>query len=282
MPAFANVKCDLCGTIFEKENRRVNESLKRGWNIFCSKKCQNQAKTKRRLFNCGNHKCDKTFMREPSEVSPSGICFCSRSCAVSVNNSKYPKRNAIVRSCPNCKGSFTGERKYCSKKCLYDATHISKEKIIEEVSLFFRKNGRIPLKREFYNARAARIRFGSWNKAIVAAGFKPNPVKFAEKHVANDGHPCDSVAEKVIDDWLSARNIKHEVKVPYGKNNMTADFKINDILIEFFGLSGESKSYDRLVRAKKKLWKEKNLKVIEIYPRDLFPKNKLGEVFGAM
>lgn len=110
------------------------------------------------------------------------------------------------------------------------------------------------------------------------AGFEPNPVMFAKKHIANDGHKCDSLAEKIIDDWLYARRIPHEINVPYNKNNMTADFRVNGILIEFLGLHGKLHSYDRLVKVKKKLWKENRLEVIEIYPHHLFPKNKLYKV----
>ncbi len=78
-----------------------------------------------------------------------------------------------------------------------------------------------------YNA--VRRIFGSWNKAITIAGFKPNPVKFANKFVAEDGHRCDSMAEKIIDDWLFIRNIKHETKISYNHHQMTADFKIGNV-----------------------------------------------------
>jgi len=110
------------------------------------------------------------------------------------------------------------------------------------------------------------------------AGYNPNPVMFAKKYLANDGHQCDSLAEKIIDDWLYARRIPHEIHVPYQRNNMTADFRVNGIFIEFFGLRGELRSYDRLVKVKKLMWKENKLEVIQIYPHHLFPKNKLDKV----
>ncbi len=155
---------------------------------------------------------------------------------------------------------------------------IVKEKIIEEIQKFYRQNGRIPLKREYYHYKAARTRFGTWNKAIETSGFDPNPVKFAMKCIANDGHKCDSLAEKIIDDWLYIRNIPHETKVPYNKNGMTADFRINGIFVEFFGLQGELEKYDKLIGEKEKYGKENGMKIIKIYPRDLFPKNNLEEV----
>ena len=46
----------------------------------------------------------------------------------------------------------------------------------------------------------------------------------------------------------------------------------------FFGLQGQHERYDKLVKEKEALWKEKNLKIIKIYPNDLFPKNKLDQI----
>ena len=63
---------------------------------------------------------------------------------------------------------------------------------------------------------------------------------------------------------------------------MTADFKIKDIYVEFFGLQGQLEKYDKLVKEKEALWGERNLNVIKIYPSDLFPKNKLGEIFAKI
>ncbi len=63
---------------------------------------------------------------------------------------------------------------------------------------------------------------------------------------------------------------------------MTADFKIRDTYVEFFGLKGQVKKYDQLVKEKEALWKVKNLKVIKIYPSDLFPKNKLDQIFAKL
>ena len=90
------------------------------------------------------------------------------------------------------------------------------------------------------------------------------------------------MAEKVIDDWLFEKKIKHETKIPYDYHQMTADFKINDTYVEFFGLQGQLEKYDKLVKEKEALWREKNLKVIKIYPSDLFPNNKLGQIFAKI
>ena len=63
---------------------------------------------------------------------------------------------------------------------------------------------------------------------------------------------------------------------------MTADFKVNNVIIEFLGLIGELKSYDKLATRKKKLWQSQHLNVIPIYPKDLFPHNQLNQVLSPL
>ena len=88
---------------------------------------------------------------------------------------------------------------------------IYRERVIKAIQVFEKKNNRVPFKIEmqkFY--RPARIAFGTWNKAVQAAGLKPNQLKFTHKYIANDKHICDSLAEKIIDDWLFARKINQD------------------------------------------------------------------------
>lgn len=126
--------------------------------------------------------------------------------------------------------------------------------------------------------REAREFFGSWNNAIKIAGFIPNPVLFAKKQRAYDGHQCDSLAEKIIDDWLNEKNIKHERNIKYpGNLKLTVDFVTRHYWIEFFGLTGIIKKYDALVKEKQKIAKKYKLPLMELYPKDLFPVNRLSE-----
>ncbi len=159
---------------------------------------------------------------------------------------------------------------------------LSKQKLITLIKEFYKIHGRIPFKKEFFNAKAARTRFGSWNSAIKAAGFNPNPVKFAKKYRANDGHKCDSLAEKIVDDWLSSRKIYHQRSVRYFKTKFTVDFKVGDIFIEFFGLNGQHKIYDKLVKQKLEIVRKNNLKLISVYPKDLFPNSQLNTILGGL
>ena len=75
------------------------------------------------------------------------------------------------------------------------------QELILRIKRFNKKHGRIPLKREFNSTYILYLkRFGGWNNAVRIAGFNPNPVFFAKKFIALDGHVCDSFAEKIIDD----------------------------------------------------------------------------------
>ncbi len=146
----------------------------------------------------------------------------------------------------------------------------SDKTLLNNIREFYSTSGRIPLKREFGSLRVYRTYFGSWNNAIRAAGFEPNVVLFSKKFIAKDGHVCDSYAEKIIDDWLSRRQIRHEKNAPYKNTRMTSDFSLGNIRIEYFGLAGEKRSYDAITERKRKFCHEAKLKLIELYPSDLF------------
>ncbi len=280
------IKCSFCEKVFLRRSGQINEGLKFGWHIYCSSKCQSKAKNKQKIFKCGNQNCDNIFLRIPSEIPPSGICFCSQSCAAKVSN-KHRWLNLPKNYCANkdCGKVISRSNKFCSNKCQGIVKKFSDQeytsKIIERIKLFYKNNKRIPFKKEMWGSyQAARRIFGTWNKAIIAAGFKPNPVKFAVKYIANDDHKCDSLAEKIIDDWLYARKIAHDRNIHYLDTKFTADFKVKNTLIEFFGLQGQLKRYDFLMKMKLRLIKENKLSVISIYPKDLFPKSKLNEILG--
>lgn len=147
------------------------------------------------------------------------------------------------------------------------------ESLLNKIIEFHKSHGRIPLKREFNQFAEYRTRFGSWNKAIKAAGFKPNKVIFSKRYKANDGHVCDSFAEKIIDDYLSKNSIEHVCHVPYPGTRMSADFVIKNVFVEYFGLAGLKSNYDRLIKEKRAVCKKANINLLEIYPSALFADN---------
>lgn len=284
--AKTKIKCHYCGKVFFRDVGRANEAKKFGWNQYCSLKCQYIAKNKQTTFKCGNPLCNKVFKRQPHEIPRSGICFCSNSCSAIFYNSKRRK----IRICPICNKQFYGKRKYCSKACLSDSFNlrpklikVSKNQIIRDIQKFYIKHGRIPLKREYHHYNATRLRFGTWNKTIKAAGFNPNPAMFAKKYKAKDGHACDSLSEKIIDDWLYNKQLEHKTNVPYPGNPIfTCDFVVGKHFIEFFGLDKVHPRYTQLAKAKRRLAQKHNLNIIELKPEHIFPENKLDTVLDFL
>ena len=131
---------------------------------------------------------------------------------------------------------------------------------------------------------AIRI-FGSWNNAILAAGFEPNrshdqKMYRRSKTKATDGHLCDSISEAIIDNWLTQNNIPHKRDMPYPSTKHKADWAINDstIFIEYFGLANDSLRYDSSIKEKIRICKENKIKLIDIYPKDLYPKSNLNKI----
>lgn len=181
-----------------------------------------------------------------------------------------------------------GSEKYCSRICAASRRTKTVEKIKTEAILkiqhFHKTNGRIPFKQEMYGIyKPSRKVFGSWNKAIEAAGFIANPVMFADRHQANDGHICDSLSEKLIDDWLYKNKIPHKIHVPYPDfSTFTCDFVVGKYFIEFFGLDGIHKQYTILAQKKRKLAKMFGIELIELSPKHLLPKSQLDQKLGFL
>lgn len=271
------VSCTNCRIVYLKENKYINENLKLSNNSYCSSLCQYSFKSNKKEFMCENLRCNKKFKRQPSDISSHN--YCSRSCAAIINNTKFPK-NVVVRNCYYCGVRILQYRKYCSSECRSNALTVSKQEVVRRIRKFYERCRRIPVKREMWGIyKPARKFFGTWNNAIEAAGFKPNPVMFADNCVAHDGHFCNSIAEKTIDDYLYEKGIEHERSISYPEGSYTADFRIGNKLIEYFGLAGEHKRYDELRRIKQKIAKSYRLNLIEIYPQDLYPFCKLDNIF---
>jgi hypothetical protein len=96
-----------------------------------------------------------------------------------VQSNKYDIKNKF----PNLKANLTNIRK-AFKRRGYEIGFfnkiITKESIIEHILLFYKNNNRIPQIRDWeYNFKypnhvTVKKYFGTWNKAIEAAGFTPN------------------------------------------------------------------------------------------------------------
>ncbi len=274
---WVSVICAQCGKEIKKALRNFNENNKYGHKFFCSPKCLANNRKRRVLFNCENPNCRVKFERTPGDVSLHN--YCSQSCSAIVNNELRPR---IIRICAKlgCKKEFFGDNKYCSETCVPKTQpKYSRQDLLDKIQRFYLINNRVPIKVEFNSQwQAYRRVFGTWNRAISEAGFETNPEMFTHKYTARDGHICDSLTEKIIDDWMYKRKIPHQRGIYYpNQKRFKTDFLVKDkYWIEFLGLKGVLKRYDDLYKQKLEVAKINKIKIIELYPQDLFPRNNLN------
>ena len=294
MIGFVKVKCNFCHKQFNKEKRHFNWNKKLGHNSFCSKRCEAEYRLDGKWLICGNNNCKKRFYRNLAGISPSN--YCSGSCAAIVNNQKYPKWPK--RYCAICKKEFKNrDSAYCSIKCGYAATSkyrtgkskYTREQVLLIIKSFHQKHQRVPAKREVLGiVGCATHKFGSWTATIQTAGLIPHRshdhrMYRRMKTKATDGHVCDSISEAIIDNWLARHNISHTRDAKYPTTNHKADWAIgNSVFVEYFGLAKDSPRYDRAVKEKIKLCRKNKIKLIGIYPKDLYPNNQLGKVLSRL
>ena len=128
----------------------------------------------------------------------------------------------------------------------------------------------------------------SWFSIMNDAGCLPDGTlelsSYGTKCISKDGHECRSIAERIIDDYLFENNIKHETEPSYPKHNkfnktkMKADWKVGDRYVEYFGLAGNS-DYDKKTLKKYELAKNLDIKIIGIYPEDIYNLNNIFKQF---
>jgi len=279
------VICDYCKNSFERSTSRYNEAIKFGWQQFCSLVCQVKAKENQIEFLYVWKDCGKKCSRKVSETIKSDRLFCSIHCSAKYYGLKSHNDHVHVCKlvgCNNFVSSIDNRKMYCSLECLKKYQKLSSytsESVINHIRGFYVQNGRIPLKYELGAIYApARHHFGTWNKAIEAAGYDPNPVMFAKHYLAKDGHKCDSMAEKIVDDWLFEKKIEHQVHVSYPwKNGMKCDFLVGNTWIEIFGLEGNIPRYDALKKEKLNLIYQYKLKTIRLSLKEAYSTKRLDE-----
>jgi hypothetical protein len=120
--------------------------------------------------------------------------------------------------------------------------------------------------------------FGSWFEALVAAGVLESGAKRMSRGtivLAEDGHMCQSMAEKVIDDWLYSHGVAHDrepVYPPHATLNPNgkkrADWRVGSVHVEYLGLLTDA-AYRHRVREKRHLGSELGLDVVMLEPDDL-------------
>lgn len=287
MATLIQVTCKRCGISFYRDAGHVKENQKLGHNFYCSLLCQFSARVSRKILVCENGACGKQFERTLKHVLIHN--YCSQSCAAIVNNQKFPKRGPGFRICEykKCKKRFQGWRQYCSRLCMrMGRRRYLPEELLEILKFAAHKLERTPAKRELPDVKGCIVKaFGTWNKAIIAAGLEPNRshdhrMYSRTKTKAKDGHVCDSISEAIIDNWLTQQHIPHDKNVAYPDTHHTVDWRLESgTFVEYFGLAKDSPRYDREIVIKKELCRRHGIRLVEVYPHDLYPVTKLHDKF---
>jgi hypothetical protein len=257
--------------------------------------------------NCKSCNFEFSIVRSVFKKSTTKNFFCGHSCSAKYSNrnrqhteiTKAKITESLKKNAENKLGFQPKEQKFCSwcksaipekslaflfcsKNCkvlYFDSISYNKEQVLEEIKKFFNEHSVTPSsKTNIILGNAAKRHYGSWNNAIEASGLPKNTQWMNRKNLkCKDGHKADSISEMLIDNWLFENEIPHERAKSYPSAKCNSDFYLTtrDVYVEYFGLYGAHKNYDAKVELKRQICKEQNLKLIELFPSDLYPKNKL-------
>lgn len=87
-------------------------------------------------------------------------------------------------------------------------------------------------------------------------------------HFDDDGHVVKSISEMVIDNWLHSNGIEHELEPRYSDTRYRADWLVDGVYVEFFGMM-RRKKYRQNRLKKLSIAKEMNIEVVELFYDDL-------------
>lgn len=283
---FNTVQCFFCNKTFLKDNRYINENRKLGHKFYCSLPCQYNAKNKQVELVCENQNCHNKFKRTLGNKSFRN--FCSIVCAMRIIGPENGRKHKKFRYCHYCGKRLLRNNIYCSPKC-WGLTHsFSREQLIHELNKLTQRLERSPTKRECNFSSSCERLFGSWNNALMEAGLTPHRSLNQRMYkrrlcIAKDAHVCNSVSELLIDNWLYKRNIDHQKETAYPKGKFTADWSLSkNTFVEYFGLASDSRRYDQEIQKKRQICEEYGINLVEIYSKDLFSENKLGQLFQTV
>ena len=248
-------------------------------------------------FFCGQA-CAASFnnkLRKPyseatrSKISDSLRVYFAKQIGLSHQVSTRKYRIIEPKMCAICNKEFkppNDRQMCCSKKCgtiyQFGVAPVTKDECVSIILNHFDTTNRTPMKREVRHGvyHAAVRLFGSWNKAIESCGLKSNGNSPRNVKIkCSDGHVVRSISEKVIDEWLTQNNIRHEIEKPYPVGRYTCDFYLADhnIWVEYFGLAGAFEEYDEAMRVKNEMVKEHGLNLVSLFPKHLYPECKLSQ-----
>lgn len=245
------VSCTRCSKDFTRQRNKKVEP-------YCSPNCRNIHTGKSVMVTCDF--CEKSYYKPKAYVGRSKKQYCSEDCQ------HDSLRDKVVKTCKTCGIEFDcipskqHEKKFCSFHCKNTEKNISEKELIE---LYVNQN---------MSAESVGYILG-YSESFVFKHLKLYGIQIRQAGNAGsieceDGTLVRSSYEKIFSDKLNENNIEYEYdcNLPFHRYYLT-DFKVKDVYIEIWGIVGRE-SYNERRRVKQALYKENDLKLINIFPED--------------
>lgn len=203
--------------------------------------------------------------------------YCSRKC------SSLSQRSRVTLICQECGCHYTvplhrKDSKYCSKLCLYGGSYVEKPKgywrdwdnlkrELESIIVGDVFPSTFTIRKQIGSYALRGIEhFGGLGKVAKKLGCR----RTGRSYISSDGHFVRSGYELLLDEYLFARGIPHEVDGFVPDSKYRFDFKVKDTYIEIWGFNRNRKYNDNKVarhyqakRKNKELhYKEKGLHLV--------------------
>ena len=243
--------------------------------------------------------CGKEFIDYPSNKR----VVCSKKCQYKLlsqinsgrNHPQY-KGNKEIRFCDYCGRPFriypTESRKFCSKDCHNKSMEKNEIGICKECGKEFTHKAyknRIFCSRECSDKYIKRISTGrklteAQIEALRLGSLSPINGKNIE---CEDGHLVQSKIEAKFDNWLSDKNIKHDIQIQLtSERNWTCDFVLQrddgeTLWVEIDGMGNLRKELgtEKLFEEKIEYYKANDFNYLVITPEELEQKKRVIEDF---
>lgn len=96
------IECAGCGCAVLKTKNRIQAAAKNNKSLYCSSSCYHKQRSAINTVTKSCCNCGQLTTRQLNQLGITLNVFCSRSCSVSYNNKKHPKRKQGIKSPSYC------------------------------------------------------------------------------------------------------------------------------------------------------------------------------------
>lgn len=251
---YKDVPCKTCGKVFSTKKKSAR---------YCSMICASISRGERVEYFCNC--CGVRFLEKKSKSTYGYSKYCSKVCA------NKGLRKPVWISCKECgilvetfviDDSSVKKRKFCSGACKRSYFNYNLDEVLI-VKMYVEEQ--LP-------ARVIAERLGTNDKQIYKAlrnqGIERRDSGYGARYTTETGIEVRSSYEKIFADKLTQNGINYEYETRISKDaRFFTDFKIADIYVEIWGMEGVD-FYDAKTSRKREFYLEKQLRLVDVYPKD--------------